>query len=139
MMEDKQEDDEDDLIKELTPALHQERSRDFAASVQAILFGRYLPRANSVLHTRCGSHRVFAPNTDTVEEERPGVAYNPAIHCDTPRCGKHEQTEKHDCGILNQTPSTAEPRLAVRDASSKALSTYVITSHLVHQRGFARQ
>jgi hypothetical protein len=50
-------------------------------------------------------------NADTVEEEGPGIANYPAVLGDTPGGGQHDQTDKHDGRILNQTPTTANPVL----------------------------
>jgi hypothetical protein len=119
MVEAKQQDNEQDLVEELTPTLHQESAGNLAATVQAVLFRRDLAGTNSVLHTTGRSHGIFTTcrrlarrtmdtrrslaltNTNAIEEQRPGVADNPAILSDSPGRGKHQKTDKHDCGILN--------------------------------------
>ena len=45
----------------------------------------------------------------TVEEERPSIADNPALEVQTPRSREHEQPNKHDGGILDETPATTNP------------------------------
>ncbi len=51
-MEDEEKQDKDDLVEELTPALHKESHRDFAATVKAIFSSRDFSCASSVFH-RC--------------------------------------------------------------------------------------
>ena len=109
MMEDQEKDDQDDLVEELTPTLHQERAGDFATTMQTILLGGYFSGSNGVLHARCRSHGVLAANPDTVEEESPHIADDPAVLRNAPCCSKHDKTNEHDRRILNQTPSTAYP------------------------------
>jgi hypothetical protein len=59
MMEAEQQDNEDDLVEELTPTLHQESASDLATTVQTILLGGNFPRANGIFHTAGGSHWVL--------------------------------------------------------------------------------
>ena len=108
-MEDKEQDDQDDLVEKLSPTLHQESTSDLATTVKAILLSRNLTRTDSVLHTCGRSHGVLAANTDTVEEERPDVADDPAVLCNTPGGSEHEKTDEHNDCILNETVATAEP------------------------------
>ena len=100
-MEDEEQEDQNDLVEELTPTLHQESACDFSTSVETIFLGRDFAGTDGVLHTRCSSHRVLTTNTDPVEEERPDVADHPSILSDTPCRGQHDKPDKHDCGILN--------------------------------------
>lgn len=109
VVEAEQENDEDDLVEELTPTLHQEGGSDLAATVQAIFLGGDLSRSDGVLHTAGGSHGVLTTNTDTVDEETPSVTDDPAILSHTPGGSQHNKTEKHDDSILDQTPATANP------------------------------
>lgn len=109
VVEDQEQQDQDYLVEELTPTLHQESGCDLAATVKTVVPGRNLAGADSVLHTRGGSHWVLASNTDTVEEQRPDVANDPAVLSNTPGGGKHDETEEHDHGILNKTPAASEP------------------------------
>lgn len=109
VVEDEQQENQDGLVEELTPTLHQEGRGDLAATVQAVVTGRDLAGTNRVFHTRSGSHGVFTTDTDTVEEERPDVADHPAVLRDTPGGGQHNQTQEHDQGVLDETPATAEP------------------------------
>lgn len=124
-VENQQQQDEDDLVEELSPALHQEGRSHFAATVQTVFASGNLARANSVFHSRRGSHGVFTANTDSVEEQRPNVANNPSVwgmsvrvyatwvrihtKCKPPRCREHEKSEEHDNGVLNKTPSSTQP------------------------------
>jgi hypothetical protein len=119
MVEAKQQDNEQDLVEELTPTLHQESAGNLAATVQTVLFRRDLAGSNSVLHTAGRSHWIFTTDTNAIEEQGPGVANDPAILSNSPGRGKHQKTDKHDCGILNQTPSSTEP---VPDNSNQNLA-----------------
>lgn len=109
VVEDEHEDDEDHLVPELTPALHEEGHGDLAATMETILLGRHSAGSGGVLHGGGGRHRVLTTNTNTVEEERDGVADDPALEIETPRGREHEQTAKHDQRILDETPSATEP------------------------------
>lgn len=84
MVEDDQEENENDLVEELAPTLHQESHCDIATTVKTIILGGYTTSTNSVLHGCGGSHGVLSTNTDTVEEEGPGVADDPAVESNTP-------------------------------------------------------
>ena len=108
-MENQKQDDQDNLVGQLTPSLHQESARDLSATVQTVVLGRNLPGTNGILHTGGRGHGVFTANTDSVEEERPDVADDPAVLSDTPGGGKHEKTDKHDDGVLDETMATAQP------------------------------
>ena len=108
VVEDEEGEDEDHLVEELTPSLHQEGGCDLASTVQTILLGRDTARSSRVLHGCGSSHGVLATDTDTIHEERPSVADNPSVQVGAPRSSKHDQTEEHDEGILAQTPATAD-------------------------------
>lgn len=109
VVEDEHEDDENDLIPELTPALHEEGHGDLATTVETILLGGHSAGPGGVLHGGGGRHRVLTTNTNTVEEERNSVADDPALEVETPRGSEHEQTAKHDQRILDETPSATKP------------------------------
>lgn len=109
-MEDEEENDQDGLVEELTPTLHQEGHGDLATTVKTIIACRNASGASSVLHGSSGSHWVFTADTNTVEEKRPGVANNPAVEGSTPRSYEHEKSNEHDDGILDETPSTTETK-----------------------------
>lgn len=109
VVETEQQDNEEDLVEELAPTLHQEGTGDLAATVKAILLGGNLAGADSALHTGGSSHGVFTTNTDAVEEQGPGVANDPTVLGDTPSGREHNKTGGHDCGILNKTPPTTNP------------------------------
>lgn len=125
VVENQEENDQNDLIEELTPTLHEESTGDLSPSVKTIFLGRDLAASNSVLHTRCSRHGIFSADADTVEEERPDVADDPAIFGDTPGGSKHEETNEHDDSILNQTPSSTKPRWLVSYILSCPYSAYV--------------
>lgn len=116
VVEDQQEDDQDDLVEELAPSLHQESGGDIAATVKTVLLGRDPPRSGGILHGRRGGHGVLSSNTNTIDEEGPGVANNPSVQRRTPRRDQHDQTQQHDHSILNETPTTSNTgrRLASR-------------------------
>lgn len=108
-VEDGEQDNQDNLVEELTPTLHQESHGDTATTVQTILLGRDSASRDGVLKGGSGSDGIFTTNTNRVEEERPGIANDPALQRKTPGSGKHDQTDKHDDGVLNETPATTDP------------------------------
>lgn len=108
-VEDEEQDDEDDLVEELAPTLHQESAGDLATTMKTIVLGGNLSGTDGVLHTSSSSHGVFTTDTNAVEEERPDVADNPTVLSDTPSGCEHQQTDKHDDGILDETVSATEP------------------------------
>lgn len=118
-MEDEEQDDKNDLVEELTPTLHQKGTGNFSSAVKTIVLCRNLSRPDSVLHTGSCSHGVFASNTDAIEEESPYVADDPAVLSNTPGSSKHQKTDEHDGGILNETKTTAKP---VTDNTNKNLT-----------------
>ena len=101
VVEDEKTDDQNDLVGELTPALHQERGGDLATTVQTIFLGGDFAGTHGVFHPRRCCHGVFTANTNAVEEQRPDVANDPAVERSSPRADQHDQTDKHDDGILN--------------------------------------
>ena len=111
VVETQQGNNEDGLIEELTPPLHQESAGDFAASVKTIFLGGDFARANGVLHAGCCCHGVFTTDTNAVKEKGPCVADDPTVQGGTPSTDQHDETEKHDGCILDQTPSTTEPSI----------------------------
>ena len=111
MVEAEKEDDEDGLIEELAPALHEECAGDLSAAVQTVVFCRNPSGSNGVFHAGGGGHGVLTTDANAVEEERPDVADNPAVLGHAP-CGReHDQAEKHDHCVLDQTETTTDPRL----------------------------
>lgn len=50
-------------------------------------------------------------NTNAIEKQRPSIADYPSVKSDTPGGREHQQTDKHDSCILDETPSTAQPSL----------------------------
>lgn len=107
-VEDQQEKDENSLVGELSPTLHGEGTDDGTTTVKTILSGGDLARSVSVLHTNGGGHGVLTTDTDGVEEERPHVTDNPTVLGKTPSGSKHDKTDEHDDGVLNQTPATTD-------------------------------
>lgn len=65
-MEGKEGNDEDNLIVELTPSLHEEGELDVATTMQFVT-RRGVLTASATLHRACRRHRVFATDTDTCE------------------------------------------------------------------------
>lgn len=123
VVEDEQEDDEECLVGQLTPALHQEGGSDLAATVQPVLASGYLASAHSIFHRRGGRHGVFTTNTETVNEEGPGVADHPAFQGGTPGSGEHDQSQDHDESILDETPSSTDPVTDELTEKANAVST----------------
>lgn len=78
-MENQQENDQNNLVEPLSPALHQESRGDLSATVQTVFASGDFARSNGVFHSRSSSHGVFTSNTDSVEEQRPDVANDPSI------------------------------------------------------------
>lgn len=100
-MEHKKEQDQEDLVDELTPALHQEGAGDLTAAMETVVPGGDFTGTDSILHTRRSSHGILSSDPYAVEEERPHVADDPSILGDAPSCGKHEKTDEHDDSILD--------------------------------------
>lgn len=68
VVEDEEEDDEDCLVEELTPPLHQKCHRHLPATMEAVFFRRNTAGSSGVLHGRCCCHGVLTTNADSVEE-----------------------------------------------------------------------
>lgn len=109
LVENDEEDNEHDLVDELTPTLHEESHGDSATTVKTIFLGGELSRGSSVFERRGSSDGVFTTNTQAVEEERPSVANDPTLEGHAPRGSEHEKTDEHDDGVLDETPATADP------------------------------
>ena len=110
-MEDDKKKDQEDLIEELSPTLHQEGTRNLSSTVKTIFAGTYLAGADSILHTGCRSHRIFTTDTNTIKEQTPGVEDNPPILSRCPRSSKHEKSNEHNDSILDETPTSTNPVL----------------------------
>lgn len=109
LVENDEENNEHDLVDELTPTLHEESHGDSATTVKTVLLGGELSRGSGVFERRGSSDGVFTTDTQAVEEERPSVANDPALEGHAPRGSEHEETDEHDDGVLNETPATADP------------------------------
>lgn len=79
MIENQHQDNQNNLIPELSPSLHQESHSDLATTMQAVFFCGNPTGACGVLHRGGGGHGVFTTDTDAVEEEGPGIADHPAV------------------------------------------------------------
>ncbi len=113
MMKAEKEKNQDHLVEKLTPSLHQEGACDLAASVKAVFLGRDFAGANSIFHPACCRHRIFTADSDPIKKESPNVANNPSILGHAP-CGReHDQSNEHNGGVLDQTPSSTEPRISL--------------------------
>lgn len=108
VVEDQEKNDQNGLVEELTPTLHQEGHGNFSSTVETVLPCRDLARSSGVLHGGGGSHWVFSTNTDAVEHQGESVADDPSVQRNTPGSSEHEKTAKHDQGVLNETPSTTD-------------------------------
>jgi hypothetical protein len=102
--------------------LHEESRDNLTTTVKTVLTGRDLTCTDGVLHGLkteldellylilyctyggCG-HGVFTTDTNGIEEERPSVADYPSIERGSPGSSEHDETDKHDDGVLNETPS----------------------------------
>ena len=107
-VEDQEQQNEDQLVSHLTPTLHGESTDDGTTTVETIVGGGDLAGSVSILHTDGGSHGVFTTDTNGVEEQRPGVTDDPTVLGETPSGSQHEQTDKHNSSILNETPATTD-------------------------------
>lgn len=110
-MEDQEEDDEDDLVEHLTPALHQEGKNDVSTTVQLVvpLVDGRAAALCLVLHSGRRRHRVLSTDTESVDEKTPSVANDPTVQACAPHGGQHDQPEEHDQRILNETGFSADP------------------------------
>lgn len=77
--------------------------------MKTVLSGGELASSNGAFERRRGGNGILASNTKTVEEQRPGIADDPALESQTPAGRQHKQTDKHDESILDKTPTTTNP------------------------------
>jgi hypothetical protein len=108
-MKNEKEQDQDYLVEELSPTLHQEGTGDFATPMKTVLLRGHLARTYGVFHAGCGSHWILATDANTVEEERPDIANDPTVLRYSPCCCKHDEAEEHNSRILDQAPSATNP------------------------------
>jgi hypothetical protein len=108
VVEDQEEDNENDLIEELAPTLHQKRGGNLTSTMETIFPRRNLSGSGRVLHRGCSCHGIFSSHTNAVNEETPGITDYPPVQVQTPGSRKHDKTKQHDNGILNQTPATSD-------------------------------
>lgn len=127
VVEHKEKDNKECLVEELTPSLHQEGHGDLPSAMETILFGRNTARSRGILHGRSGGHGIFSTNSDTIEEKGPGVADDPAIYIRAPGCNQHDKSEKHDDGVLNETPTSSHTIECVRRRMSNGDTSLPIT------------
>jgi hypothetical protein len=78
-MEDEEQDDQNGLVEQLTPTLHQECQDDVSASVQLVV-GLGFGAVRLGLERSGGCHWVFTTHSDTVEELRPSAAVSASPH-----------------------------------------------------------
>jgi hypothetical protein len=67
-MEYEQEEDQNDVVGELTPALHQECIDYCATSVHAVLTRGKSTVGGLILHTNSCRHRVFTTDSNTIRQ-----------------------------------------------------------------------
>ena len=118
MVEDQEAQDQDGLVDQLTPALHQECRSNFATTMQTIFLGGDFARADRVFHTRCSRHWVLSTDADTVEEKGPDIADDPTVLSDTPCSSEHYETDEHNGGVLDKTPASTKPERIVSPSLS---------------------
>lgn len=79
VVEDGEQNNENDLVHELAPALHEESRGDTATTMQTIFTSRDPSTRRNTFKRRSCCNGVLATNTETVKEERPGITDNPAL------------------------------------------------------------
>jgi len=84
VVEAEQQDNEDGLVEELTPALHQKGAGDLPAAVEPILPGRDLAGADSVLHAAGSGHWVFTTYTTVRQRTRGKFKNQKRVNIPTP-------------------------------------------------------
>ena len=73
-------------------------------------------------------------NTNTIEKQRPSIADHPAVQSNTPSGRKHQQTDKHDCRILDETKSPTKPNVVrTRTNVKKKKKENVPVTHNTHE------
>lgn len=109
MVENEKQENEIDLIEELTPTLHQEGACDFSTTVKTIFLGGDFARTDGILHTRGRRHGILAADANAIEKKGPYITDDPSVLRNTPGSREHEEADEHNGSILNKTPSTTEP------------------------------
>lgn len=117
-MEDQEQDDQDDLVEHLTPALHQEGENDVSTAVKLVvpLIDSCRAALGLVLHRRRRRHRVLSTDTESIDKQTPSVANHPAVQRGSPHGGQHDQTKEHDQRILHEPGFPADPVALETDA-----------------------
>ena len=136
VVETQEEDDEDGLVEELTPTLHEKGEDDVSTSVELVipavdgstaslglvLEGRRRRHGVPVKSRRRvsgpglyhqGFHKTarhsLSTDSDTVDEQTPSIHDRPPAQRRPPHGSQHDQPEEHDQRVLNQTEFTADP------------------------------
>ncbi|KAI3477577.1 hypothetical protein L1887_60617 [Cichorium endivia] len=107
-VEDEQADDQDSLVGQLAPTLHEERERHLASSVHAVAGGGSTTCARSLHRSRRG-HGVLSAYADSIYEDGPCVADDPAVEGGAPHGGEHDGSERHDECILHHSEASSDP------------------------------
>lgn len=110
-VEDQEQDNQDDLVEHLSPTLHQERENDVSTSMKLVvsLVDSCASTLGLVFHRGGRRHRVFSTDTESIDEQTPTVADDPAVQTCSPHGGQHDQTEEHDEGVLYESGFSADP------------------------------
>ena len=133
VVEAQQEDDQDGLVEELTPSLHEEGQDDVSTSVELVITAvdRFAASLGLVFERSGRSHGVsidsnsesvaffglkaraqvnsLSTNTNTVDEQTPSIHDRPTAQRGSPHGRQHDQSDKHDQGVLNETEFPADP------------------------------
>jgi hypothetical protein len=133
VVETQEEDDQDGLVEELTPTLHEKGEDDVPTTVKFVIstVDRLATSLGLVLERRGGSHGVpehdpvshrpprprsrskrnhsLSTDTDPVDEQTPSVHDRPSAQASPPHGGQHDQPDKHDQGVLDQSEFPADP------------------------------
>lgn len=101
----------------LSPSLHKESQHDVPAPVHPVVPSSSRS-VRAALEGAGGRHGVLSTDTDTVDEERPGVADNPSVEGGSPDGGQEQYTDEHDKRVLNETKFACESKDVRRSSCS---------------------
>lgn len=117
-VEDQEQDNQDDLVEHLSPTLHQECENDVSASMKLVV-SLVDGRASSlglVFHRGRRRHWVFPTDTESIDEQTPTVANDPAVQTCAPHGRQHDQAEEHDERVLYESGFPTDPVAFETDA-----------------------
>ena len=106
-MKDEQKEDENELVRQLTPSLHQESESHASTSVQLVVSG--VVDAMHTFHGRDTGHGVLSSNTNGEDQKRDSVHNGPTRKSRSPHGGQEQSADEHDQCVLDESPAASNP------------------------------